>query len=581
MAQPRILKPLPVVSFIQGSAWVSDPAARRTAGLRFPGETYGRSLWLGRETGHNGPLTGHNGVLKPLPVISFILVTWTTVASQLPAADALVKQPRLCAAALQFGIAPEPNAATASRTGARARRVVGPLKTTVVLLDGGATRLCLVTTHFGGTTRADVCELFRKTIARDLQLPVSHVLLWTSHNHSSVSFSGKRVSAYETQDKNVPPAELLPIGEKFLDEVRSHAKRLPEMLQPVTVWWAEGRERRITYNRKGRRADGTTYFMREEDRVLVGDDFNGDIDTQAPVVVLKNATGQVVAALAQFTGHPVTSYHPEKPVVFGEWPQVACDLLAAHFDKTGNTPVSFLQGCAGDVNSKEMFCGGVERSAEFGRMLGQSYIAALPKLRPSRRDGLDFAMEKVNVPLAPLPSAKVLIAELNEMDDFIRRANSGDEDTLSCVGLNFPRALTPAYRGRLVELIRPWNQWALGRHEQGRADSVPKHLDMEIGVIRIGDIGIVGMPCEPFQGIGRQIRRHSPLRVSIPCAYMNASHGYITDGPNTGDREYMSAFYRYTKFRPPLEKPAGDVMAERAVEVLSRFAKETALRASN
>ena len=89
------------------------------------------------------------------------------------------------------------------------------------------------------------------------------------------------------------------------------------------------------------------------------------------------------------------------------------------------------------------------------------------------------------------------------------------------------------------------------------------------------NVGIVGMPCEPFQGIGRQIRRRAALPISIPCAYMNASHGYITDGANTGDREYMSAFYHYTKFRPPLESPAGDVMADRAVQVLRRFAKET------
>ena len=40
---------------------------------------------------------------------------------------------------------------------------------------------------------------------------------------------------------------------------------------------AVGRERRISYNRKGRRADGTTYFMREEDRLLLGRDFCGDI----------------------------------------------------------------------------------------------------------------------------------------------------------------------------------------------------------------------------------------------------------------------------------------------------------------
>ena len=198
----------------------------------------------------------------------------------------------------------------------------------------------------------------------------------------------------------------------------------------------------------------------------------------------------------------------------------------------------------------------------------------MPSLRTSRRDGLDFAIEKVDVPLTPLPPKQVLVDELSEMNDFIRRANSGDEDTVSCVGLNFPRALTPAYRARLVELVRSWNQWALELYEQGKSDSVPKYLELEIAVIRIGDVGIAGMCGEAFQGIGRQIRSRSSLPISIPCAYMNGSHGYITDGPNTGDREYMSAFYRYTKFRPPLKKPAGDVMAKRAVEILNRFAGE-------
>lgn len=513
--------------------------------------------------------------LKPFAAIILILALGTIPTAQLQGADAPAKQPSLRAAALQFGVAPKPNAATGSRTGARAGRVVGPLDTTVLLLEDGPTRLCLVTTHFAGTTAENVAQLFRDTLASDLHLPTSHVLIFSSHNHSSATLATNGASAYVTYSEPAPPAQLSPIGERLLKELRSHARRLPEMLQPVTVWWTRGHEDRITYNRKGRRADGSTYFMREEDRVLVGEDFRGDVDTQAPVVVLKNTAGQVVTALTQFTGHPVTSYHPEKPVVFGDWPQVACDSLAKHFDDNGHTPISFLQGCAGDVNSKEMLCGGVERATEFGNMLGQSYIDALPMLQRSRRDGLDYALTKVNVPLAPLPSRQVLVDELTEMDDFIKRANSGDEDTLACVGLNFPHALSPAYRARLVELIRVWNQWALDLYDQGNSEAVPKHLELDIAVIRIGDVGIVGMCGEAFQGIGRQIREQSPLPISIPVAYMNGSHGYITDGPNTGDREYMSAFYRYTKFRPPLKKPAGDVMANHAVEVLKHFANKT------
>ncbi len=60
-----------------------------------------------------------------------------------------MNQSRLRAAAVQFGIVPEPDAESDSRTGARVVEVVGSLKTTVMLLEDGETRICLVTTHFG------------------------------------------------------------------------------------------------------------------------------------------------------------------------------------------------------------------------------------------------------------------------------------------------------------------------------------------------------------------------------------------------------------------------------------------------
>jgi len=475
---------------------------------------------------------------------------------------------------LRFAVTPVTGGPTASRTGATVREVCGPLKTTVCLFQDGDRRLCLVASDFGSILALNVSDFLRSTITNDLRLPVSHVLLFSSHNHSSMGLASNQTRAYFAEERNGPKPDLLPVGREFLDKLRDCAKRLPDMLQPVTVWWAEGREGRITHNAKGRRADGSTYFMREEDRVLLGKNFHGDIDQQAPVVVFRNMAGEPVGALVQFTGHPVTSYHPEKPVIFGEWPLVACDLVGQQLSPDSPPAVGFLQGCAGDIASKMMFHGGVEMATRYGRMLGASYVKALEDLRQSRHDGFDYALEKVRVPLAPLPTEEILLAEIAEMNNFIRRAAAGDQNTLECIGMNFPRDLTPAYRGKLVEAILPWSQWALRMRRAGRADSVAKHLETELYVIRLGDVGIVGMPFEPFQGIGRQIRRNSPLPLTIPCGYANVSHGYVTDAPNTGDPEYPSCFHRYTKFRPPLAKPAGDVVAEKAVEVLKRFAGE-------
>jgi hypothetical protein len=96
---------------------------------------------------------------------------------------------------------------------------------------------------------------------------------------------------------------------------------------------------------------------------------------------------------------------------------------------------------------------------------------------------------------------------------------------------------------------------------------------MDVVVLRLGDVGIVGMPGEPFMEIGQQMKQNSPLPLLIPCGYTNFSFGYITDSSNTGEQEYMSSFYRYTKYRPRYRKPAGDVLASQAVKTLKQFAK--------
>ncbi|HEY1052258.1 MAG TPA: hypothetical protein VGE39_20945 [Prosthecobacter sp.] len=509
-----------------------------------------------------------------MKLFTFLLLLGTTLHT-----SRLSAQPALQAAALEFSVTPTTGGPTSSKVGALVQNVAGPLKTAVTLLKAGDKQVCLITPHMNSPKGANISPLIRRTAAEALKLPVDHVVMIVSHNHTDMNLVSNHIEAYSTlamKPEEIPAPQLNGAGQDFVKQLAATAAKLPALLQPVTVWWAEGSEGRITYNRKGRRADGTSYLMREEDRDLMGVDFNGDIDRQAPIVVLKNEKGEVVTAITQFTGHPCSCFHPEKPIIFGDWPQVACDHVAAHLSPSKPIAVSFLQGCAGDVNSKGMFRGDVELSKKYGRMLADSYIAALEKLQASKRDGIDFAVEKVSIPLAPLPSEAILKAEIAEMEDFIKRANAGDENTLLCVGQNFPRELTPAYRGKLIEMVFPWSKWALDLRQSGKADTVAKTLDIEIQVLRIGDVGIVGMPFESFQGIGRQIRAGSALPLAIPCGYTNLSYGYLTDGPNTnnpGEGEYMSGHYRYSKFRAPYAKPGGDVIAVQTVETLKRFAK--------
>jgi hypothetical protein len=140
--------------------------------------------------------------------------------------------------------------------------------------------------------------------------------------------------------------------------------------------------------------------------------------------------------------------------------------------------------------------------------------------------------------------------------------------------LNFPSNMTPRYRAALVEPVLNWARWARSFYEQDQLDKAPTGVDVEIAVLRVGDVGIVGLPCEPFDAIGRRIKKHSPCALTLPCGYLNDDYiAYVPDSGNNGDTDYQSAFYRYTKSLLPYAQPAGDLLADEAVHMLCQLSE--------
>lgn len=475
-------------------------------------------------------------------------------------------------AAVTFGVTPEVGSEGMNLSHDRVTDVFSPLNSTLLLLDDAGMRCCLLMTAFA-VGYARETNLLRAAIGDALELPPSQVHVFSSHNHCAVPFTREAIPLDTVLAGGcLDESELSAEGLQLLREAVNQARLLPARLQPAQVWWGTGHERRVTYNRKGRRADGSTYLMREPDRLRQGVDFNGDIDDTATVVAFTRTDGRPITYLTHFNGHPATAYHPEHPVVFGEYPQVADDdLSTAH----GGVPVGFLQGCCGDVNSKGLLSGkpvqeGIADATRYGHYLGETFCQIAENLRPSTATGLALVSQPVRMPFKGVPSERVLRAELAEIADFLARCAVDDEATTRrCAGLNFPETMTPHYRSLLVQPLKRWNEWALRFRIEGRLREAPTHVDLEVVALRIGDVGIVGLPCEPFLGIGRQIRQLSPLPLAIPCGYCNdSSVAYVPDGPNNGDREYQSSYYRYTTALLPYRQPAGDLLARGAVRLL-------------
>lgn len=464
-------------------------------------------------------------------------------------------------------------AGLAGDEGTYIERVEGPIRFVLAYLADHADappdqRLLLVMGHITGMSLYGVGRL-RTALGAATGVPSGNVYLFSSHNHCAPEFERAKAAVWRHGDDSEPDNAFTEKGEAFLAQAQDAARELPERAVPVGIRWAMGREATITYNRKAYRADGSSYFMREEDRKLVGADYSGDIDPDAPVLLFEDEAGRPIGGLCQFTGHPVTAYHPEHFAVFGEWPSVATEIVSGVFD---GVPVGFLQGTAGDTNSKEFLSGRIDVARDYGRRLGAAYLTALSHSRRQAPADTRFAVAagSASVPFAPLPGEEHLRRELDEIDAFISRAESGSEDTRECVGLNFPRVLSPAYRGLLVKAVRPWTEWAL-EAVRSRA-AVPDALAMPVLAFRIGETVWTGFPCEAFSAIGRSVKRRSPFPLTVPCAYMNASYGYVPNAGNVGGNEYMSSFYRYTRYWPPYARPGGDVLADEALRLIQHLA---------
>jgi hypothetical protein len=474
-----------------------------------------------------------------------------------------------------FSFTPAPDNPGLSLTGKPVERIYGPLQTTLTLIEDGDQRFCILTTHVF-THLYRYSNVLRPAIAAVLNILPSHVLCFSSHNHCApLAFNPAHKLAGTSQlhgDQLLSTDDLTPAGQTLLDLACRTASKLPAGLRNATIRSARGHERRISYNRKYHRADGSTCMLREEDRLLLGADFNGDVDDDAFVIGFFDDEEHPISLFASFCAHPATAYNPEYPVFFGEFPQVACDDLSAAYN---HVPVGFLQGCCGEINAKgtngfKPPDQSVTDATRFGHLLGETFIHAAGRqfVRSTRHDAA-MALCNIHLPFAGVPPLAELDAQIADIKAFITRCEKNDPDTNICQSQNFPSHMTPKYRATLMKNLLNWAQWARGFHETGRIDLAPKGADLEIAVVRLGDVAIVGLPCEPFDAIGRQIKRASPCPITIPCGYMNDDYiGYIPDSGNNGDLDYQSAYYRYTTCMLPYAQPAGDLLAEQAIQLL-------------
>ena len=76
--------------------------------------------------------------------------------------------------------------------------------------------------------------------------------------------------------------------------------------------------------------------------------------------------------------------------------------------------------------------------------------------------------------------------------------------------------------------------------------NAPEFYEMELSGIAIGDVAMIGIPGEPFNGVGKSIKETEGWELVLPTCLTNGNEGYfpMRDAYEEGGYEAVSSIFR-------------------------------------
>ena len=360
---------------------------------------------------------------------------------------------------------------------------------------------------------ADLCnvggnntKIVNQAIVDATGLPEAAVYFHCTHTHTGPATGASLTSA--NSDPNCPEVRYV----YYLAERSAEAAKLALAdLKPATVGYGIGQAPNIAFVRRFRMKDGsvrTNPGVNNPDIVAP----IGDVDERVSVVRF-DREGAETLVLANFADHPDTVGGCK---ISADWPGLACGVVEKVLD---NTKCILFNGAQGDVNHvnvhptggylNNMFMDfddvsrGYAHAMYMARVVTGGVLQAFDKVQYFTPDSLRFARRTIRVPSnmpdpADLPEAH-RITELHE---------AGKDSELPYTGMMLTTVVARAKR--------------MCNLENG-----PEYFDMDLSGIALGNLAFVGIPGEPFTGIGRGLKATEGWDMVIPTCLTNGAMGYF------------------------------------------------------
>ena len=219
-------------------------------------------------------------------------------------------------------------------------------------------------------------------------------------------------------------------------------------------------------------------------------------------------------------------------------------------------PALFVNGACGDINPKvrRRGHGNFDDVAAAGQELGKAVVAGLETAEELKAADIDWALEKVQLPLVnPPPRMRVEGEKLfRQLRAWLKRQSGSDPWEQM------------ASRARL--------EWAREMLELARSGAGDRRQPFEIQVLRLGPLALLGMEGEIFARYQLDLEARSPLQPTILCGYANGCIGYVptADEYPRGGYEIEEAFKVYGSVQM-IAPESEELIREGAAELLGRL----------
>ena len=408
--------------------------------------------------------------------------------------------------------------------------VLDDLEVNALALQCGDTKTVLLTVDHCGIDRGIIAD-YTSHIMERTGLPRESIVIHSTHTHTAPALlnpyeSAALVHEYTSVDPEIEMEYYTFVRRKMADA----AQFALEDLKPAKMGWGIGQAPNIAFVRRFRMKDGSVRTNPGVDNPEI-DHPIGDVDERVGVLRFDREGGKSIV-LVNFGDHP--------DVVGGC--KISADWLGfvrRTVEKTlDNTQCICFNGAQGDVNHVNvhprggylngMFMDfddvarGYDHARYMGRVITAGVLQTFDKVQYVDVDSVKVIQRTIRV-ASNMPTPE----QLPEAERIDALHQAGRDSELPYEGMMLTTVVAEA--GRMVKL------------KDG-----PESFEMELTGVALGPVAIIGLPGEPFTGIGRALKLAEGWDMVLPCCMTGGSEGYfpMQDAYDEGGYESRSSFFK-------------------------------------